>query len=115
MLLFQHIHEIFDLSCHTADFVIFAQGCNIGWLAPALPLLLSDATPLVDGALTSDMTGWIGSFLALGAIFGTLFFGFLSNFIGYKKSILLCSIPITVINREIAIEKHSLNIQMFHV
>lgn len=96
--------------------MIFAQGCNIGWLAPALPLLLSDATPLVDGALTSDMTGWIGSFLALGAIFGTLFFGFLSNYIGYKKSILLCAIPITVNTPEILFEKTYTFIEIiFHV
>lgn len=56
---------------------------------------MSDASPLTDGAISYEMAGWIGSFIALGAVVGTLFFGLLSNYIGYKKSILLCSIPIT--------------------
>lgn len=70
------------------------MGTNIGWLAPAQPLLMSADSPF-GGPIAVDMIGWVGSFVSFGAFTGTLFFGTLAIFIGYKKPILLGGIPIT--------------------
>lgn len=74
----------------------FSQGTNIGWFSPALPVLSSDHSPLLDGPISQATAGWIGSFLALGAIFGGLGFGLFANWIGYKRSLQLSTIPLFV-------------------
>lgn len=84
------------LSIFLANIVVFSQGCNIGWLSPVLPLLMSENTPLEDGSISTNMAGWIGAFLSFGAFCGCLILFFVSNYIGNKKSILICCIPITV-------------------
>lgn len=61
-----------------------------------LPILLSDASPLAEGKVTIEEAGWIGSLFPLSAVFGTLTFGFLSNYIGSKRALLLCCIPVSV-------------------
>lgn len=78
------------------NILTFSQGCNIGWYSPALPVINSVPSTLIDGPISHDMAGWIGSFLAIGAIFGNLIFGFLANWIGYRRSLLLSAIPIFV-------------------
>lgn len=57
---------------------------------------MSENSPLEDGPLTPDMAGLIGSLLSFGALTGCLILSLISNYIGLKKSILLCGIPITV-------------------
>lgn len=80
-----------------ANIETFAAGCGVGWYSPALPVLQSPAnSPLLDGAVSADMAGWIGSALAVGALCGCLFFGLLGNAIGYKRSMLLTSLPMIV-------------------
>lgn len=65
----------------------------MGWLATALPLLMSENTPLKDGPISAKMAGWIGSSLSFGALCGCLILSFLANYIGHKKTILLCGFP----------------------
>lgn len=74
----------------------FSLGCAVGWLSPTLPILMSDASPLVDGKVSIEDAGWIASLFPLSAVFGTLSFGFLSNCIGSKRALLLCCIPVSV-------------------
>lgn len=80
----------------SGNIIVFAHGCNIGWFSPSLPILVSDDTPLASGPLTYDQIGWIGSVPSLGAILGPLVYGLLANKIGYRNSLLLTSIPISV-------------------
>lgn len=84
------------INAFAGNILTFSQGCNIGWYSPALPVINSVPSTLIDGPISHDMAGVIGSLLAVGAIFGNLFFGFLANWIGYRRSMLLSAIPIFV-------------------
>lgn len=74
----------------------FGGGTCIGWYSPALSVLRSVHTPLLDGPISSDLAGWIGASLAIGGVVGCLFFGLLGNHIGLKRSILLTAVPLIV-------------------
>lgn len=74
----------------------FAIGTNIGWLATALPLLMSDKSPLNGSPISADMAGWFGSLLSFGALFGCLIHSYISNYIGHRKTLLFGGIPIIV-------------------
>lgn len=73
---------------------MLGQGTNAGWYSSALPLLKSDDTPLLDGALSTDMAGWVGAMISIGSLFGVLLFGSLALWIGFKRSLLLAAAPI---------------------
>lgn len=87
-------HQI--LATIVANVLCVCQGCGVGWLSPSLLILRSDESPLLSGKLTKSDAGWIGSMLSLGAILGTLGFGFLANRIGAKKAMMMTAIPITI-------------------
>lgn len=70
------------------------QGANAGWYSPLLPFLKSAESPLADGPLSTDMAGWIGSVIAIGSLFGTLLFGTIALWTGFKRSLLLSTLPI---------------------
>lgn len=82
----------------TGNILAFGQGTNIGWYSPALPVINTVPSPLLDGPISQQTAGWIGSFLAIGGVCGGLGFGFLANWIGYKRSLQLSAIPIFVRN-----------------
>lgn len=69
------------------------MGGGVGWLAPALPLLLSDKSPLKSNALSTEQLSWIGSSPPLGAIVGNFIAGYSVTKIGAKQSIMLLGIP----------------------
>lgn len=71
-------------------------GCSVGWTSPSLPLLRSDRSPLESGPVDVETAAWIGAVLSMGSLTGTLTYGILSNFIGSKRAMLLCALPITV-------------------
>lgn len=72
------------------------QGCSIGWFSPAMLLLRSESTPLATGPLSANDSGWLASFLAIGAIVGVICSGILCNYIGSKQTMLVALIPGTV-------------------
>lgn len=74
----------------------FSQGSNVAWFSPALPLLYSESSPLIDGPISHDTAGNIGTFLAVGGICGSLGFGLMANWIGYKRAMQCAAFPITV-------------------
>lgn len=77
-----------------ANLIILSQGSTIGWNAPALITLTSkENTPLIDGALSNDQVSWIGSINCIGAIIGSLSFGYIVSLLGPKRSITLLMIP----------------------
>lgn len=76
-----------------ANLLCLSYGLATGWTSAAVPLLQSDETPLGCGKITNDEASIIGSILTIGALSGTLMFGFAANEIGRKNSILLIAFP----------------------
>lgn len=75
-----------------ANIIALGVGASIGWSSPFLPLLQSENSPLSE-PITSEEASWIGSILALGALVGTLLFGWLSEAVGRFWASILTSIP----------------------
>lgn len=80
----------------TANIVVLGQGCAIGWLSPTLPILQSDNSPLESGKLSIEEASWVGSISSIGSIVGTIYFGFISIYVGSKNTLMLCAFPVTV-------------------
>lgn len=62
-------------------------------VAPSLPKLASESTPLLGGALNSAQISWIGSIGAIGVVFGSFFFGLITSIIGCKNATVFVSFP----------------------
>lgn len=77
---------------HVANLIFLAHGCIVGWVAPALPLLLSEDTPLKTGPLTTEEVSWVGSINAIGAIVGTFMFGYFTTKFGCKLTMTFLAI-----------------------
>lgn len=73
--------------------MLVAHGSVSGWFSPALDVLLSEETPLVDGELSNEEVSWLGSISSLGSIVGTIIFGFLSCLIGCKRAMIFLALP----------------------
>ncbi|XP_055295384.1 facilitated trehalose transporter Tret1-like isoform X1 [Sitodiplosis mosellana] len=76
-----------------ANFVIISYGMFTGWLSPALPLLISEDTPLHTGPMTNADLSWIGGAVSIGAVVGTILFGVLSVKYGSKLAMTCCALP----------------------
>lgn len=76
-----------------ANFIIFSHGGTLGWTSPALPVLLSNSTPLITGPLTNDELSWIGSMSSLGSVCGTFICGLLSMWLGCKRAMVFLAFP----------------------
>lgn len=72
---------------------MLGHGCVIAWFSPSLPILMSDETPLKNGPLSNEELSWLGSINNLGALIGILTFGFITNFIGCKRSMIFLAFP----------------------
>lgn len=70
---------------------------SLTWSSPVLPKLTNesrlDENPFGE-VIDSDQESWIGSLLALGAVFGPFAFGFLADVIGRKYTLLVAAVPI---------------------
>lgn len=77
----------------SANIIMLGHGCIVGWISPAMPLLLSENTPLKTGPLTTDQLSWIGSINAIGALFGTFTFGLFTTKFGCKRTMTFLTIP----------------------
>ncbi|XP_037040406.1 facilitated trehalose transporter Tret1-2 homolog [Bradysia coprophila] len=77
-----------------ANLVMLGQGLILGWVAPALPTLASQDTPLVEsGPLSNEQLSWIGSINCIGSLVGSVAFGYVTASIGCKRATLLLAIP----------------------
>lgn len=92
-------HQFIICFLSTANLVILAQGCAIGWLSPTLPILQSDDSPLKSGKLTMQEASWVGSISSIGSVVGTIYFGLISICLGSKNTLILCALPVTVSSR----------------
>lgn len=73
----------------------FSVGSSIGWASPSLSQLQGENSP-IGRSLTSSEISWVGSTFALGALFGTLMFGWLSEKIGRFFAIIVTTVPALV-------------------
>lgn len=69
----------------------------MGWIGPALPVLLSNDTPLVSGPLSNEQLSWAGSMNSIGAIVGTFLTGFFSAAWGSKTATELLAYPVIAV------------------
>ncbi|CAD7088659.1 unnamed protein product [Hermetia illucens] len=81
------------LATLAVNIIMFSHGNAIGWLAPTLPTLQSEDSPLTTGPITIEEASWIGSIICVGGVTGSLTFGLLVNRIGCKLSLYLLAVP----------------------
>lgn len=74
----------------------FCFGVTVGWSSSSVVKLMSDDTPLSSGPLTLDQGSWISSVMCLGGAFSTVFYGWMSEKVGRKLSLLCLAFPTLV-------------------
>lgn len=84
---------VLKISKNEANLIMVRVGCAFGWLSLSLPLLLSDATPLQTGKLTTDEVSWIGCVVAPGLVLGNFLCGYIVTFIGTRHTLFLIGFP----------------------
>ncbi|XP_025205117.1 facilitated trehalose transporter Tret1-2 homolog [Melanaphis sacchari] len=68
----------------------FAVGTVLAWMSPAMPMLLSESSKI---KVTPDQGSWVGSLIAIGAIFGSIPAGKCADLFGRKPVIACLTIP----------------------
>ncbi|XP_039437015.1 facilitated trehalose transporter Tret1-like [Culex pipiens pallens] len=76
------------------NIISLAQGTTFGWLSPYLPLLISITESPLDAPVTDIQATWIASLLCVGAIFGTVLFGWSADRFGRKVSLCGTALPL---------------------
>ncbi|XP_026333442.1 facilitated trehalose transporter Tret1-like [Hyposmocoma kahamanoa] len=81
--------------CHqklTTNLSLLTYGLQIGWVSPMAVILQSTSSP-TGYALSSTAISWIGSTMALAAVFGVPLFSYLADVYGRKIAMLALSLP----------------------
>jgi len=65
-------------------------GTVLAWMSPAMPMLLSADSKI---KMTADQGSWVGSLIAIGAIFGSIPAGRTADLIGRKPVIAFLPLP----------------------
>ncbi|EFA10060.1 facilitated trehalose transporter Tret1-2 homolog [Tribolium castaneum] len=96
------------LTVITVDILGTCGDITITWTSPVLPKLYSNDsnTNPLDRPITPDEESWIGSLINIGALVGPFPFGFLSEKLGRKISLLCISIPYIVSFGILALLQH---------
>lgn len=68
----------------------------MGFLSPALPVLLSNDTYLSTGPLTIEQLSWVGLVNSIAAIASTFICGWLSQILGAKIAMTVLGVPAIV-------------------
>lgn len=71
----------------------FAVGTVLAWMSPALPMLLSENSKI---RMTADQGSWVGSLIAIGAIFGSIPAGRCADIFGRKPIIACLAVPFVI-------------------
>ncbi|XP_056641900.1 facilitated trehalose transporter Tret1-2 homolog [Diorhabda sublineata] len=90
----------------TGNIISFVAGTVLTWSSPVLDRLGNETTTPFDHPVTLEERSWISSFFPLGAIFGPFIFGYLSDKIGRKKTLLISGIPFIVSYYSLAFGRH---------
>jgi len=69
---------------------LFATGTIMGYSSFTIPELMNDTDSPIK--VTHEDISWVASLVSLGCIIGAVFGGFLSDWIGRKKTIILASV-----------------------
>lgn len=82
----------------TANFICVAYGTVSGWPSASFPELMSETdSPMPDGLpLNMEQLSWVGSSMAIGALFGNSFFSWLADRCGRKMALLYSAFPTLV-------------------
>lgn len=72
----------------------FTAGVGFAWTSPAIPKMNDPVESPLPFPMSHDEESWLASLYALGACFGPFAFGYLSDKIGRKKTLLSCAIPV---------------------
>lgn len=83
------IKTFFNIS---VNLLSIGTGASISWTSPYLSSLQSANSPIGE-VITSSAASWIGSNLAIGALVGSYWFGWLSEKIGRSCSLILAAVP----------------------
>lgn len=84
----------FQFDFPIANIIYYGHGCALGWNSPAIQRLIDPLqTPLASGPLSNEQVSWISSINCLGALCGSLLFGYLITLLGCKRALLFLSIP----------------------
>ncbi|XP_060519671.1 facilitated trehalose transporter Tret1-2 homolog [Cylas formicarius] len=81
------------VSVTAANFLAFVCCSALSWTSPELPKLVNSTDSPFYHDLSNEQQSWIGAFLPLGAIFGPIIFGYLSDRFGRKATLLSISVP----------------------
>ncbi|KAL0267507.1 UNVERIFIED_CONTAM: hypothetical protein PYX00_009759 [Menopon gallinae] len=81
------------LAASAASMVLLMAGTVLGWSSPVLPKLMTANSTL---PVNDDESTWIGSLVAVGAIFGPFPAGIIADAIGRKRGLLAVAIPFLV-------------------
>lgn len=86
------------LAALSANIIMLGYGCGIGWFTVAVDLLESPQTPITSGPISIEERALIGSILSIGSLTGNFVFGFLVNYLGAKRCMLIAGLVQTVRN-----------------
>ncbi|CAH1155583.1 unnamed protein product [Phaedon cochleariae] len=81
------------LAAFGANMGMVSLGMHYGWSSTSIPRLQSVNSTI---QITSDEGSWLASVTPLGAIVGTILVALTLNSVGYKKFIILISLPLTL-------------------
>lgn len=84
------------LPTSTANIMALSYGAFCGWPSAAFLILQSGASPMTNGPITNEEASWIGAIICVGGLSGNFFFGWLSNWIGRKRTLLLSALPMLI-------------------
>lgn len=77
----------------TANLMAWSYGSFCGWPSAAFLVLQSADSPMTDGPISNEEASWIGAIICVGGLTGNFFFGWLSNKLGRKVTLILTAIP----------------------
>lgn len=75
---------------------MLGHGTILGWISPAITKLSSPDTPLETGPLTSLEISWIAAITSIGAMCGSLTFGFIAAWLGCKRTMMFLALPTSI-------------------
>ncbi|XP_031630517.1 facilitated trehalose transporter Tret1-like [Contarinia nasturtii] len=81
------------LCCICVNLCTVGYGISVGWMASAVVVYDSDASPLPTGRVKMDEIGWIVSILGIGGLIGTVAVGWLSERVGRKSALIAMAVP----------------------
>lgn len=97
------IFKIFFFS--TANLILLSQGFSFGWIAPVLPLWMSEDTPLTSGPMSTEEISWVVSIRSLGTLSAAFVFHSIVVRLGCKRTMTSCLAILSIVSL-VSIQKY---------